>query len=440
MAQLKACVIGGGLAGSEAAWQLASEGIDVELWEMRPQIKTGAHHTDNLAELVCSNSLGSYGGKTASSLLKDEMKILGSKILSIAFQCQVPAGGALAVDRELFAQTVTETIKAHPRIELKRGECPKIPENEAVIIATGPLTSKQLAQSIQDTTERESLHFFDAASPILTAESINMDVAYTKSRYDKGDGVYINCPLNKAEYEAFWQALMDAEKVELKDFEKNTPYFESCLPVEVIASRGIDTLRFGPMKPVGLEDPRTGKRPYAVVQLRQDNAAASLYNIVGFQTNLKWPEQKRIFKMIPSLENADFVRLGVMHRNTYLDTPAVLHRTLNLKNRENVFCAGQLTGVEGYTESTAVGLIAGKNLARYLRGEPLLELPGDTMLGALIRYITSADSKHFQPINANWGIIDSPEHLLKLDKQTRKDELARLALQSVSRYATCAQP
>lgn len=435
MSKQKACVIGGGLAGCEAAWQLAEAGMEVDLWEMRPSKKTGAHHTDKLSELVCSNSLGSYNSLNASALLKNEMQILGSKILEIAFSCQVPAGGALAVDREQFSARVTETIESHPRINLIRNECPEIPRDQTTIIASGPLTSEALAKAVVDITETEALHFFDAASPILTFDSVNMDIAYAKSRYDKGDGVYINCPMNQEQYQAFWTALTAGERVELKDFEKDTPYFESCLPVEVIASRGVDTLRFGPMKPVGLEDPRTDRRPYAAVQLRQDNAAANLYNIVGFQTNLKWGEQKRIFKMIPGLENAEFVRLGVMHRNTYLNSPQVLNRTLNIKKRDNVFFAGQLTGVEGYTESTAIGLIAALNAVRQIQGLELLEVPAETMIGALVRYITSADPKNFQPINSNWGIIECPQELMKLDKNRRREELANRALSSMTEFA-----
>lgn len=431
----KVTVIGGGLAGSEAAWQLAAHGISVDLFEMRPTRKTGAHHTDKLAELVCSNSLGSADSKNASALLKEEMKTLGSKIVEIAFQCRVPAGGALAVDREMFAQSVTETIESHPLITLHREEHPRIPDEGYCIVATGPLTTESLSASINDITGESSLHFFDAASPILTQESINMEVAYKKSRYDKGDeAAYINCPMDKAEYQAFYEAIIAGERVELKDFEKDTPYFESCLPIEVIASRGVDTMRYGPMKPVGLEDPRTGKRPWAVVQLRQDNAAGQLYNIVGFQTNLKWGDQKRIFSMIPGLENAEFVRLGVMHRNTYLKSPLVLEPTLQCKKRPNLFFAGQLTGVEGYSESTATGLIAALNVVRMIRGAEPVILPDDTMIGALLKYITSADPKSFQPINSNWGIIATPEELMKTrDKVKRREQLRELALQSITR-------
>lgn len=430
-------VIGGGLAGSEAAWQLASRGIPVDLFEMRPTKKTGAHHTDRLAELVCSNSLGSSDPKNASALLKEEMKSLGSKVLEIAWQCSVPAGGALAVDREMFAAGVTEQISSHPLIKLHRTEQPRIPEEGITIVATGPLTSQSLSESIAALTGEASLHFFDAASPILTRESINMELAYKKSRYDKGDeAAYINCPMNKEQYLRFYEALVGGERVELKEFEKETPYFESCLPIEVIASRGVDTMRFGPMKPVGLEDPRTGKRPYAVVQLRQDNAAAQLYNIVGFQTNLKWGDQKRIFSLIPGLENVEFVRLGVMHRNTYLKSPVVLRSTLQAKSNERVFFAGQLTGVEGYTESTATGLISAINAARLYEGKEPHVIPVETMIGSLLRYITSADSKSFQPINSNWGIVDTPEDWMRLDKVRRREKLRERALEAIKTIAS----
>lgn len=427
----KVVVVGGGLAGCEAAWQLAEEGYAVDLYEMRPVRQSPAHHTDKLAELVCSNSMGSFDGKNASALLKEEMKTLGAKLLQLAWQCKVPAGNALAVDRELFAQTVTEQVHAHPRITVHREELLQIPDDGVTVIATGPLTSESLAQSIAQVTGTDALHFFDAASPILTRESIDHEIVFAASRYDKGEGVYLNCPMNKQQYEAFWEAITAAERVELKEFEKDTPYFESCLPVEVIASRGRDTLRFGPMKPVGLFDPRAQRRPWAVVQLRQDNAAADLYNIVGFQTNLKWGEQKRVFRMIPGLEKAEFVRLGVMHRNTYLNSPLVLQRTLQLKARPNVFFGGQLTGVEGYTESMATGLIAAKNAARFLRGMAPLELPDDTMIGALIRYITHPEQKNLQPINANWGIIATSAELMALEKDERRAEQARRALASI---------
>lgn len=425
-------VIGGGLAGSEAAWQLACEGIHVDLYEMRPVRKSPAHHTDRLAELVCSNSMGSFDGKNASALLKAEMKAMGAKLLQIAWECRVPAGNALAVDREGFANAVTDAIENNPNITLHRQEFPEIADDQVTVICTGPLTSDSLAESIKHITGTDALHFFDAASPILTRESIDESIVFGASRYGKGEGVYLNCPMNKEEYEAFWTALTSAERIELKDFEKDTPYFESCLPVEVIASRGKDTLRFGPMKPVGLTDPRTQKRPYAVVQLRQDNAAANLFNIVGFQTNLKWGDQKTVFRMIPGLQNADFVRLGVMHRNTYLNSPLVLNRTLQLKARPNVLFGGQLTGVEGYTESMATGLLAAKNAARLLRGEEPLILPDDTMLGSLVRYITHPEQKNLQPINANWGILTTPPDMMAIrDKDLRREKLSARALQSL---------
>jgi methylenetetrahydrofolate--tRNA-(uracil-5-)-methyltransferase len=426
-------VVGGGLAGSEAAWQLANEGFHVDLYEMRPVRKSPAHHSDRLAELVCSNSMGAFGGGNASALLKEEMRLLGAKLLDIAWQCKVPAGGALAVDRQAFAELVTETIQQHPNISLHRAEYPRLTDSQVTVIATGPLTSDALAACISEVTGAKALHFFDAASPILTRESLNEEIVFAASRYDKGEGFYLNCPMNQEQYQAFWEALCQGERVQLKEFERDTPYFESCLPVEVIGSRGKDTLRFGPMKPVGLLDPRTGKRPYAVVQLRQDNAAANLYNIVGFQTNLKWGDQKRIFRLIPGMENAEFVRLGVMHRNTYLNSPLVLERTLQLKARPNVFFGGQLTGVEGYTESMATGLIAAKNAARLLRGQAPLVLPDDTMIGALIRYITHPEQKNLQPINANWGIINMSPDVAALDKEKRRQRSHELALKSLKR-------
>jgi methylenetetrahydrofolate--tRNA-(uracil-5-)-methyltransferase len=429
------CVIGGGLAGAEAAWQLARRGVRVELYEMRPTRMTGAHHTDMLSELVCSNSLGSYDVKAASSLLKEEMRALDSLIIETAWQCKVPAGGALAVDREKFSASISEAISTHPLISLRRSEVTALPEQGVTILATGPLTSPQLAESIKRCTGEDMLHFFDAASPILTRESIDMDVAYEQSRFDRGEGSYINCPLTKDEYAKFWLELVAAEKIERHDFEIKTPYFESCLPIEVIAARGFQTLRFGPLKPLGLKDPRTQKGSFAVVQCRQDNAAGRLYNMVGFQTNLKWPEQKRVFSMIPGLESAEFVRLGVMHRNTYLRSPAVLSRQLNLHKLPQIFVAGQLTGVEGYCESTATGIIAAINAARLAGGEELITLPGDCMIGALIRYITSANPRHFQPTNSNWGIIDTPYELMSLDKVSCRAQIRLRALKSIEGVA-----
>jgi methylenetetrahydrofolate--tRNA-(uracil-5-)-methyltransferase len=425
-------VVGGGLAGCEAAWQLAQRGIEVDLYEMRPVKPSPAHHTEFLAELVCSNSLGSHQTASASALLKEELKVLGSHLLSIAYDCAVPAGAALAVDRESFAQAVTRSVLGHPLITVHRQELNEIPKEGVTIVATGPLTSEGLIASIVQITGQQNLHFFDAAAPILVADSVDSSKVFAQSRYDKGEGEYLNCPMNKQEYEAFWNALVSAERVQLKEFEKDTCYFESCLPVEVIASRGIDTLRFGPMKPVGLVEPESGKRPYAVVQLRQDNAAADLYNMVGFQTNLKWGEQQRVFKLIPGLEKVEFVRLGVMHRNTFLNSPVVLNATLQSRAQSNLLFAGQLTGTEGYTESIATGLIAARNAARLVAGmEPAVVSP-KTMIGALLRYITSADPKNFQPINSNWGLFELPVEFKKLSKSERKESLSVLALETIA--------
>lgn len=428
-------VVGGGLAGSEAAWQLACRGVKVELYEMRPVRQTGAHHSDRLAELVCSNSLGSYDPKSAPALLKSELKLLSSRLLEIAWQCRVPAGQALAVDRDSFAQMVTESVLSHPNIDVRRGELEALPEDGIVIVATGPLTSSSLSRSIASATGTDHLHFFDAASPIVARDSIDMGRVFAQSRYGKGDGEYLNCPMSRSQYVAFREAIAGAERVDLKDFEKDTPYFEACLPVEVIASRGLETLRWGPLKPVGLIDPATGRRPHAVVQLRQDNAAADLYNMVGFQTNLKWGEQKRVFRLIPGLEQAEFVRLGVMHRNTFLNSPVVLERTLQMKNRPNVLFGGQITGVEGYTESIATGLVASLNAYRLLSGDSPVVMPPDTMIGALIRYITSANPRTFQPINSNWGLFDTPPAWARLEKSERRARLAARAIESMEAVA-----
>lgn len=424
---MKATVIGGGLAGSEAAWQLARRGVEVDLYEMRPQLPTQAHHTDRLAELVCSNSLGAFGLSTASGLLKAEMRAVGSLILQAADAAQVPAGGALAVDRDRFAAFVTEQIAANPRITVHREEHHDLDERQPTVIATGPLTSPALSETLRRHTGSEHLHFYDAAAPIVTLESLDMDRIFRQARYDKGEGVYLNCPMTREEYEAFWLALTTAEGavLHLGDTEKN--FFEGCLPVEVIARRGIDTLRYGPMKPVGLTDPRTGRRPYAVVQLRQDNVAGDLYNLVGFQTQLKWGEQKRVFRMIPGLENAEFIRLGVMHRNTYLASPAFLDASLQWREHPNWFLAGQLIGVEGYTESTAAGMLAGINLSRVMRGEAPLVLPRTSMLGSLLHYVSHADPDAFQPMNSNWGIIE-PWPVKIRDKAQRHQLQAERAL------------
>ena len=428
-------VIGGGLAGSEAAWQAAERGLKVRLYEMRPTLGTGAHQTPDLAELVCSNSLGSNLPDRASGLLKDEARLLGSMLLECAQEASLPAGGALAVDRELFARKVTERIEAHPNIEIVREEVRDIPDSPA-IIASGPLTSPALSQSIAALSGEEHLFFFDAIAPVIHADSINMEIAFRASRYGAGnqdEGDYINCPFTREEYYAFVDALLHAERIELRAFEeairsgvKAGHFFEGCLPVEIIAERGLDSLAFGPMRPVGLRDPRTGKRPHAVVQLRQDNLAGSLYNLVGFQTNLKFPEQKRVLRMIPGLENAEFLRYGQMHRNTFIASPKLLRPTLQSNQRDNLFFAGQITGVEGYMGNIATGLLAGINAARVSQGEEPLTLAPTTMLGALCHYVTHADLKDFQPMKANFGIL--PPLDAKVNKRERGRAYAERSL------------
>jgi len=411
-------VIGAGLAGSEAALQLAKRGIKVKLYEMRPKKTTGAHVTEKFGEFVCSNSLGAADCSNASGLLKKEMQILGGELINIAFDCAVPAGGALAVDREEFSKRVTEKINGHENIKVVREEVTQIPDG-VVIMASGPLTSEPLANSIREFTESDHLYFFDAIAPIVEFDSVNFDKAFMASRYDKGEASYINCPMNKEEYEKFYNILINAPKIELKSFEKGAKFFESCLPIEVLASRGVDTLRFGPMKPVGLVDKRTGVENYAVVQLRQDNSAKTLYNLVGFQTNLKWGAQKELLQSIPGLENANIVRYGVMHRNTFINSPKLLNATLQTRKRPDLFFAGQITGTEGYTESIASGLLAGINAARYMTGENLLELPKETMLGALTHYISDEEHTKFQPINSNWGLVP-PVELPKKERKNKK--------------------
>ncbi len=403
-------IVGGGLAGTEAAWQAAERGIEVVLYEMRPQRNTPAHTTDQLAELICSNSLGSNLPDRASGLLKAELRLLDSLIMRVADETAVPAGGALAVDRERFAQLITERIKQHPRIDLRREEVKTIP-TEPCIIASGPLTADDLANDIARLTGQQHLYFYDAIAPIVEADSIDMAIAFRQSRYERAadaqlEGDYLNCPFTKEEYDTFINALVTAERIELRDFERDDArFFEGCLPIEVLAKRGHEALAFGPMKPIGLRDPRTGKRPYAVVQLRQDNLAGTLYNIVGFQTNLKWPEQKRVFRLIPGLANAEFPRYGMMHRNTFINSPALLQPTMQFRARADLFFAGQITGVEGYIGNAASGLVAGLNAARLLRAEPLIEFPATTMLGALCHYVTHASSEDFQPMKANFGIL-----------------------------------
>ena len=423
---MKVIVIGGGLAGSEATLQLSQRGFEVDLYEMRPHISTQAHKSEKLAEFVCSNSLGSSDTTNASGLLKKEMQVLGSKLIEIALENSVPAGNALAIDREGFSQTVTNIIENDSNINLIREEIKEIPENTPCIIASGPLTSQSLADKIKEFTGEDHLHFFDAIAPIVEKDSIDFEKAFYASRYDKGEASYINCPMNKEQYEKFYEILTNAPRIECKDFEKGAKFFESCLPIEVLASRGVDTLRFGPMKPVGLVDKRTNEKNYAVVQLRQDDAQANLYNLVGFQTNLKWGAQKELLQSIPGLENVNIVRYGVMHQNTFINSPKVLNAGFQTRKNPNIFFAGQITGTEGYTESIAGGLLAGINMARYLNNEPILILPQTTMLGALTAYISCENHSAFQPINSNWGIIAPME----MDKKTRKDKKLKNQLYS----------
>ena len=418
---------------SEAAWQLAEMGVPVKLAEMRPAIGTPAHHTGYCAELVCSNSFRAAALTNAVGLLKEEMRRLGSVIMECADAHRVPAGGALAVDRNGYAAAVTKKIKSHPLIEFVNEEIREIPEEGIVIIATGPLTDGALADSIESFCGGEGLHFYDAAAPIVMKESLDMDIVYRMSRYNKGEAAYLNCPMNEEEYNAFYEALRTAETAEVHGFEEGN-VFEGCMPVEVMAQRGKDTMRFGPMKPVGLPDPRTGKEPYAVVQLRQDNEEDTMYNIVGFQTHLKWGEQKRVFQMIPGLENAEFVRYGVMHRNSYMDSPNLLEQTFRSKKQPNLFFAGQMTGVEGYVESAASGLVAGINAARLFKGEEALVFPETTAIGSLPHYVTHADSKHFQPMNVNFGIIKELEGPRIRDKKERYEKIAERALKDLQFY------
>lgn len=419
-------VIGAGLAGSEAAFQLAERGIAVNLYEMRPVKQTPAHHTDKFAELVCSNSLRGNALTNAVGVLKEEMRRLDSLIIAAADNARVPAGGALAVDRHDFSDYVTDTIKNHPNITVKNEEITDIPDGPT-IIATGPLTTEPLAEKIVVLTGEDQLYFYDAAAPIIEKDSIDMDKVYLKSRYNKGEAAYLNCPMTEEEFNRFYEAAMAAEVAPGKDFEKEK-YFEGCMPFEVMASRGPKTLLFGPMKPVGLEDPKTGKRPYAVVQLRQDDAAGTLYNIVGFQTRLKWGAQKEVIQLIPGLENVEIVRYGVMHRNTFINSPEVLSETYEFKNKPNLFFAGQMTGVEGYVESAASGMIAGINLAHRLLDKEDAIFPRETMLGSMAYYISHANNnKNFQPMNANFGLVPALDERIK-DKKERYEKLANRAL------------
>lgn len=422
-------VIGAGLAGSEAAWQAAEAGVKVHLYEMRKIKKSPAHHTENFAELVCSNSLRANNITNAVGLLKEEMRQFNSLIMDAADTTAVPAGGALAVDRDLFSEMITDKLRQHPNITVMDEEVTAIPEG-ITIVATGPLTAEALAGEIKEFTDSEGLYFYDAAAPIIDRATIDMDKVYLKSRYDKGEAAYLNCPMNKEEFTAFREELINAEVAPLKEFEKEK-YFEGCMPIEVMANRGEKTMLFGPLKPVGLEDPKTDKRPYAVIQLRQDNAAASLFNIVGFQTHLKWGEQKRIIQMIPGLENAEIVRYGVMHRNTFMNSPELLEPTYQSRKRPDLFFAGQMTGVEGYVESAASGMVAGINAARMALGEELLTFPRETAVGSMAYYITHTEGKHFQPMNANFGIF--PELPTKIrDKKERYTAIADRALKATA--------
>ena len=428
----KVIVIGAGLAGSEAAWQLAKRGVNVDLYEMRPKKMTPAHKTQNFAELVCSNSLRANNITNAVGLLKEEMRRLDSLIIKCADATQVPAGGALAVDRDKFSEMITETIKNHPNINVIEEELTQIPKGDIpVIVATGPLTSDALSQDIRTYTKQEGLYFYDAAAPIIEKDSIDMNKVYLKSRYDKGEAAYLNCPMTKDEFFNFYNALITAEAAPLKEFEKEI-YFEGCMPFEEMAKRGEKTLLFGPMKPVGLEDPKTDKRPYAVVQLRQDNSEGTLYNIVGFQTHLKWGEQKRIINMIPGLENANIVRYGVMHRNTYLNSPQLLEKTYKLKEEKNIYFAGQMTGVEGYVESAASGIVAALN-ALYNQEDKQIIFPTETMIGAMANYIVDNTNKNFQPMNANFGIIKPLPERIK-DKKERYERYANRSLEILENF------
>ena len=419
-------IIGGGLAGSEAAWQAANHGANVTLYEMRPKTETAAHKTEQLAEIVCSNSLGSNDPLSAPGILKQEMRQLGSLIIKVADDVAVPAGTALAVDRELFAQKITQTLTEHSNVRILREEIQDIPEDAVCIVATGPLTSPKLSEAITQLTRSKNLYFFDAISPIVDTDSLNMDRIFRASRYDKGTADYLNCPMDEETYNQFYDALIQADRVQPKSFEK-IPYFEGCLPIEVMADRGRQTLAFGPMKPVGLIDPKTGTRPYAVLQLRAENHHGSCYNLVGFQTKLTYPEQKRVFRMIPGLEQAEFLRCGSIHRNTFINVPVLLKNTLQFKKQSNIFFAGQLVGVEGYVEAAASGGLAGLNAARLLSAQNLVTPPPTTAHGALLQYITTCEPKYFQPINTNFGLFPPLDTPIR-DKQKKRQVIQERAL------------
>lgn len=442
-------VIGGGLAGTEAAWQIAQAGVPVVLHEMRPQVLSPAHHTEHLAELVCSNSFGAQSSDRASGLLHEELRQLGSIVVGKADEHSVPAGGALAVDRAVFSSDLTQTLASHPLIELRRGEVTQLPTEGVVVLTTGPLTSPALAAELRSLTGMEYLSFFDAASPIVEGESIDRTIAFLASRYDRGEAAYLNCPMSREQYLEFWQALCAAEQAELKEFDRESAkFFEACLPIEEMARRGEDTMRYGPLKPVGLFDARLGdfrdpanreKRPYAVVQLRQEDKAGQLWNLVGFQTNLRWGEQKRVFRLIPGLENAEFVRMGVMHRNTFLNAPELLHPTLQFKSRSTLLAAGQLVGTEGYTAAAAGGWLAGTNAARLMLDRPPVTLPTTTMLGALIDFISTAEPKHFQPMPPNFGILPTLPQRIR-NKRDRYGQYRDRALADLANWRHGLEP
>lgn len=423
-------VIGAGLAGCEATYQLIKRGFRVKLYEMRPVKSTGAHETDKFSELVCSNSLRADGLGNAVGVLKEEMRILDSLIMKAADETRVPAGGALAVDRDHFSSYITEFLESHAQVEIIREEIVEIPDGPT-ILASGPLTSQPLAEALKKLTGEKFFYFYDAPAPIIHKDSIDFDKVYLKSRYDKGEAAYLNCPMTEQEYNLWHNALVNAEVLTPKDFEKGV-FFEGCMPIEVMAKRGIQTVLFGPMKPVGLEDPKTGKTPHAVVQLRQDNAAASLYNIVGFQTSLKWPEQKRIIQMIPGLENAEIVRYGVMHKNSFVNSPTFMKPTYQTKKRDDLFLAGQITGVEGYVESASSGMVAGINMAKFLANEALIEFSAQTAIGSLSHYITHANAKNFQPMNVNFGIFEDLKGRVK--KKEKKEKYANRAIDVINTY------
>jgi len=425
--QNEVTIIGGGLAGSEAAWQAAEHGAKVTLYEMRPKVPTAVHQTDNLAELVCSNSLKSNAITNAAGLLKEEMRRMNSLIIAAADASSVPAGDALAVDRLVFASYITGRLESHPNVTIVREERSEISPDEVTIIATGPLTSEALAEQVGKLTGSDQLYFYDAVAPTIDATTINMDIVYLASRYDKGEAAYLNCPLDKEQYFAFYEALLSAELAPIHEHDLKINYFESCLPIEEIASRGPKTLCFGPMKPVGLTNPKTGRWPWAAVQLRQENRAATLYSMVGFQTRMKWGEQKRVFQLIPGLESAEFVRYGVIHRNTYIKSPGVLEPTFQMREYPNIFFAGQITGVEGYVESAATGILAGRNAAALISGKRPTVLPNTTMHGALTEYVSRYEGKDFQPMNSNWGIVPPLDKPLK-EKRARAQQYADRAL------------